>query len=112
LDQRAKTMNVETFYDFTFRARHSLEGRSEAAAHTHWHTYVVRLWFAGHPDQDSLSERIERDNRELHGANLNDLTTDSSDEGLASNFLKRFSGVGCVRVRVTSDGRRGAEARL
>lgn len=104
-------MKIETFYDFTFRARHSLP-RSEAAAHEHWHTYTVRLWLTAGSDQDWLSKDIEEGNKELHGANLNALLSDSSDEGLAEAFLKRFLGIGCVRVRVTNDGRRGAEASL
>jgi len=96
-----------TFYDFTFRAQHSLEGRSEAAAHPHWHTYTVRLWFDDAPDQDELSRRIEKRFNLLHGSSLPEIISDSTDEGIALYFLGCTD---CTKVRVTNDGRRGAEA--
>jgi hypothetical protein len=101
---------VLTFYDFTFRAQHALGGRSAAAGHLHWHTYTVRLWFTGAPDQDQLSGKVETFYRDLHGADLGGHLEDSSDEGLALQFLNTWATMGCVRVRVTNDGRRGAEA--
>jgi hypothetical protein len=102
-------MKIETFYDFQFRARHALPGRSETAAHPHWHSYCVRLWFLSAPDQDALSEKIEEHYKGLHGSDLGDQST---DEYLAWQFLKTWMSQGCVRVRVTNDGRRGAEASI
>lgn len=106
-------MKILTFYDFTFRARHSLKGRAETAAHPHWHTYTVRFWFNSTPDQDALSVKIESLYAELHGSDLNEhMNSETTDEYLAEQFLKTLEGQGCVRVRVTNDGRRGAEATL
>jgi len=105
-------MTTETFYDFRFRALHSMKGRSESASHPHWHSYTVRFWFNVAHDQDWLSREIEDKNRELHGGDLDTILTDTSDEGLAQSFLKHWVGIGCVRVTVTNDERRGAEARL
>lgn len=106
-------MKTLTFYDFQFRAKHALAGRNEAAAHPHWHSYVVRLWFNNAPDQDALSESIEAHYAPLHGSDLrNEMSGDSTDEYLAQQFLKTWEPKGCVRVRVTNDGRRGAEAEL
>ncbi len=102
-------MKVETFYDFRFRARHALGGRSEAAAHPHWHSYTVRLWFSNQPDQDGLSEEIEYQHQHIHGI---DLPSESTDEWLAKDFLEKWETKGCFRVRVTNDERRGAEASL
>lgn len=99
---------VLTFRDFPFRAQHALEGHSASAAHPHWHTYVVRFWFAKPHDQDWLAEWLEREFARYHGANLN-LYGDSSDEAIAVRFLEMTSDLGCVRVRVTNDGQRGAE---
>jgi 6-pyruvoyl-tetrahydropterin synthase len=99
-----------TFYDFTFRAKHALKGRAETAAHPHWHTYVVRFWFNGAPDQDGLSEQIEAFYQGIHGSDLNDeMEAESTDEGLAEAMLKTWAPRGCVRVTLTNDGRRGAE---
>jgi 6-pyruvoyl-tetrahydropterin synthase len=106
-------MKVLTFYDFAFRARHTLKGRAEAAAHPHWHSYIVRLWFTCAPDQDKLSEQIEAFYQGIHGCDLGDhMKAESTDERLAEEFLKTWTPRGCVRVRVTNDGRRGAEAEL
>lgn len=105
-------MKVETFYDYRFRARHSMQGRSESAAHTHWHSYVVRFWFNKAHDQDWLSREIEGNNLQLQAADLDTILTDTSDEGLAQSFLKHWAPIGCIRVTVTNDERRGAEASL
>jgi 6-pyruvoyl-tetrahydropterin synthase len=102
-------MKIETFYDFQFRARHALPGRSETAAHPHWHSYCVRLWFLNAPDQDALSEKIEGHYEGLHGSDLGDQST---DEQLAEQFLKTWAAQGCVRARVTNDERRGAEVAI
>jgi hypothetical protein len=101
-----------TFYDFAFRARHALKGRAETAAHPHWHSYVVRFWFDNAPDQDALSEIIEPSLRHVHACDLAILTPESTDEGLARYFLALMVAHGCVRVLVTNDSRRGAEASL
>jgi 6-pyruvoyl-tetrahydropterin synthase len=103
-------MKLETFYDFRFRAKHSLPGapeRSISASYSHWHSYTVRLWFSDARDQDQLSEEIETGFRHLHGSDLTKEVEDSTDEGLAAWFLGK---TGCLRVRVTNDERRGAEA--
>lgn len=105
-------MKKSTFYDFRFRARHSMDGKSESAAHSHWHSYTVRLWFTGSPDQDRLSQEIESRSLHLHGADLNTRFADTSDEGIAEEFLKEWGGMGCFGVRVTNDERRGAEVFL
>lgn len=106
-------MSALTFYDFTFRAQHSLKGRAETAAHPHWHTYTVRFWFSNAPDQDALSAKIETWYAEIHGCDLAEtMEGESTDEYLAEQFLKTWEGQGCVRVLVTNDGRRGAEATL
>lgn len=105
-------MHIQTFYDFVFRAKHSLAGRSKAASHPHWHTYTVRLWFIGRPDQDELSEKIEGRFKFLHGRDLNFKFADSTDEGIALYFIRKCRDLECVRVTVTNDGRRGAEVRL
>lgn len=108
----AVTMTVSTFYDLSFRARHALENHSEAAAHPHWHSYTVRLWFSNKPDQDNLSLILESRFMGLHGSDLGRHLKDSTDENLAMMFLRELSGMGCVRVCVTNDSRRGAEASL
>ncbi len=103
-------MKTLTFYDFQFRAYHAVKGRSAAAAAPHWHSYVVRLWFNNSPDQDELSEKIERNHCDLHACHLEEkMKAESTDENLAHLFLTQWVGRGCVRVRVTNDGRRGAE---
>lgn len=105
--ERISMPKVLTFYDFVFRAEHCLGGRSAAAAHPHWHTYTVRLWFDGQPDQDELSRTLESRFSTLHGADLPEIIADSTDEGVAVWFLRE---TGCAKVLVTNDGRRGAEA--
>lgn len=106
-------MKIETFYDFTFRAKHALKGRAESAAHLHWHTYTVRFVFRDKPDQDDLSQKIETWYQEIHGCDLAEaMEGESTDEYLAEQFLKTWEGQGCIRVTVTNDGRRGAEASL
>jgi hypothetical protein len=103
-----KTMTkILTFYTFVFRANHWLAGRSQAASHTHWHTYAVKLWFDDQPDQDDLSRTLESKFSPLHGSNLPAIIADTTDEGIALWFLKE---TGCAKVVVTNDGRRGAEA--
>lgn len=100
-----------TFRDFTFRARHALPGRSEAAAHSHWHTYTVRFWFRGQPDQDELSAKIGDQFHELHNADLTKFMKESTDEALATFFLHAIQSTKkCVKVTLTNDGQRGAEA--
>lgn len=72
----------------------------------------MRLWLTNRPDQDYLSEAIENQFVGLHGADLNEILPDSSDEGLAAWFLNQMFGdinTQCVRVTVTNDGQRGAE---
>lgn len=105
-------MKILTFYDFTYRSRHALKGRSKTAAHPHWHTYTVRLWFTGKPDQDQLSETIEDRFALLHGADIGHVVKDTTDEGLAEWFLRKASDLDCIKVLVTNDGRRGAEAQF
>ena len=100
-----------TFKDFVFRASHHLPMRFGAASHPHWHTYSVRLWFSGSPDQDALSESLQARFKHLHGCYLNSLTLpESTDEALAEWFLNDLAAEKCVRVTVTNDGQRGAEA--
>lgn len=87
-----------------------MTGKSESSAHTHWHSYTVRFWFNEAHDQDWLSREIEGKNIQLQGADLDTILTDTSDEGLALSFLNHWIMLGCVRVTVTNDERRGAEA--
>lgn len=106
-------MTTLTFRDFTFRAQHNMPSKHGAAAHPHWHTYLVRFWFTGSPDQDQLSAGIERRFVELHGCSLNKhLQPDNSDEALAVWMMEQVSGYcnfDCVKVTVINDGQRGAE---
>lgn len=109
-------MTTLTFRDFTFRAHHCLLNKHGAAAHPHWHTYTARFWFEDAPDQDYLSQMIEKRFVRLHGAALNLIVEpESSDEALAQWFIEQLSqsvdgiDVNCVKVRVTNDGQRGAE---
>lgn len=105
-------MSLLTFRDFSFRANHHLVRKHAAAGLPHWHSYVVRLWFTGQPDQDTLLEQIERRYQRLHGCALNAVLhpKESGDEELAAWFLADAAALGqCVRVTVTNDGQRGAE---
>jgi len=87
--------------------------RFGAAACPHWHTYTVRLWFSGAPDQDGLSDSLAVRFKHLHGCLLNSIVhPESTDEALAEWFLANLAENKCVRVTVTNDGQRGAEATL
>ncbi len=103
-------MSTLTFRDFAFTARHCLHGRSKEAASVHSHSYVVRLWFNKAHDQDKLIKRLRKWYGRLQDVRLDLFFEDSSDEGLAAYFLKDLASEGCVRVRVTTDDTRGAEA--
>jgi hypothetical protein len=83
-----------------------------AASLPHWHTYTVRFWFSGAPDQDWLSGELQKRYSKFHGSSLNGiLGGKSSDEDLAEWFLSDIQTVApCSRVRVTNDYQRGAEA--
>ncbi len=102
-----------TFRDFTFRASHSLRMKFGAASHPHSHTYAIRFYVEGVPDQDALDEEIRRRYSHFHNCGLNALILpESTDEALAEWFLKDMAEHKCVRVTVTNDGQRGAEAYL
>ena len=105
-------MTIETFYDFHFRAFHSVKGLSEAATSVHWHSYRVRFWFSESPDQDKLSKELETKYLCLHGANLNKFCAVSTDEKLAEKFLKTWASRKCIKVEVRNDGRKGAVGTL
>jgi 6-pyruvoyl-tetrahydropterin synthase len=98
----------KTFRDFHFRARHHVDGKSPAAKLTHWHSYVVRFYFANSPDQDELVKKLEIQFSYLHGADLNEkIGSDTTDEALAEWFLTQTD---ACKVIVTNDSQRGAEA--
>lgn len=104
-------MNTYTFRDFNFRAQHYLAAKFGAAALPHWHTYRIRFFFVGTPDQDELSKRLETRYAGLHGSSLNSvIATESTDEGIAAWFLQDVQAVAkCVKVVVENDFQRGAE---
>ena len=101
-----------TFRDFTFRALHHIPSKHGAAALPHSHTYTVRFVFSGRPDQDQLSDALQARYKQLHGSSLNALVSGAtSDEDLAEWFLADVQAVApCIRVTVTNDFQRGAEA--
>lgn len=106
----AKTL---TFRDFTWRSQHFLASKSGAAAHPHWHTYTARFWFVGAPDQDSLAGALDEIFGKLHGCALDQVVTpESTDEAVAEWLLEQAQVLGgsCVRVTLTNDSQRGAEA--
>jgi 6-pyruvoyl-tetrahydropterin synthase len=103
---------TNTFRDFTFRAMHHIPSKHGAAALPHSHTYTVRFAFSGRPDQDQLSNALQSRYKHLHGHSLNTfLSGATSDEDLAEWFLDDVQAIApCVRVTVTNDFQRGAEA--
>ena len=107
-------MTVHTFRDFTFRAQHHIPSKFGVAAMPHWHTYCVRFFFAGSPDQDKLSRQLEQRYAQMHGASLNSvLTKESTDEDLAKWFLDDVQAIAkCVRVVVENDFQRGSEVSI
>lgn len=103
---------ITTFRDFTFRGQHHIPSKYGAAALPHWHTYTVRFVFTGKPDQDHLSNAIQTRYKHLHGISLNTLFAGATtDEDLAEWFLADVQAIApCIRVAVTNDFQRGAEA--
>lgn len=103
-----------TFRDFVFRCQHHMPSKSGAASLPHWHTYTVRFWVTGEPDQDWLSSEIQKRYGKFHGSSLNTiLEGKSSDEDLAEWFLADAQSFAlCHKVTVTNDYQRGAEASL
>jgi hypothetical protein len=101
-----------TFRDFVFRCQHHMPSKSGAASLPHWHTYTVRFWFSGAPDQDWLSCELQKRYSKLHGSSLNStLEGRSSDEDLAEWFFSDIQELApCIKVTVTNDYQRGAEA--
>lgn len=101
-----------TFRDFVFRCQHHMTNKSGSASLPHWHTYTVRFWFQGAPDQDWLTSELQKRYAIFHGSNLNGILDGrSSDEDLAEWFLSDVQSLAsCERVRVTNDYQRGAEA--
>lgn len=89
-----------------------MASKSGAASLPHWHTYTIRFWFTGQPDQDWLSNEIQKRYSKFHGSNLNTiLEGKSSDEDLAEWFLCDAQSFAlCHKVTVTNDYQRGAEA--
>lgn len=101
---------VKTFREFSFAARHSLAGKSKAAATLHTHHYTICFWFSGEPDQEHLYESLELAFGKLRDGNLNEIIgPNTTDERLAEWFMNACSISGCIGVRVTNDGVRGAE---
>ena len=95
---------------FPFVACHHLPGRSAAAGHTHWHSYVVTFSTRRKVDQDAFIASLCAEFKHLYGADLTDHMRDSSDEGLARWLLGRSGHLGVVRVAVETDGQREAVA--
>lgn len=90
-------------------ACHSLPGRSEAAAHVHWHGYLLTFTAAGKVDQDEFVAFLARTVKPLFAENLNDFMPDSSDEGLAA-WLYAQTRDRVAWVKVETDGQREALA--
>jgi hypothetical protein len=102
---------IDTGHIFRFRARHKLDGHSESAAHPHWHSYKVTFWFDSAHDHDLLRGWSEKALKEFHGAELDAIVPDSSDEGLAAYFLALCGELCCTEVWLENDADRITRAR-
>ena len=104
-------MATTTFRDFAFEAEHHMKTASNPSAHeTHSHSYVARFWFRN-VDQDVIAAQLWELFKDLHGCNLNTKLPDidTSDESLARYLFGKANHLRCFKVRVTNDGKRGAE---